>query len=135
MQISARVHNQNGSLTAQVQTGAAGHAIPLRPKPSGLGAETNGGELLFLALATCFCNDLHREAARRSLSLRSVEVRVEGEFGEPGEPARNVVYHAQVEADAPASEIAALIEATDRVAEIHNTLRKGCPIRLQVTTT
>jgi uncharacterized OsmC-like protein len=35
---------------------------------------------LFLALATCYCNDIYREAAKRNIKVDSVEVEVEGTF-------------------------------------------------------
>jgi uncharacterized OsmC-like protein len=54
--------------------------------------------LLFLALATCFCNDIYREAAKR-LKVQSVEVIVSGEFGGEGEPGSNIEYKAKIESD------------------------------------
>lgn len=97
-------------------------------KASGFGSGVNGGELLALALATCYCNDLYREAAARGLALTSVEVDVESEFGGAGEPAKRICYRARVAADAPADAIRALLEHTDRVAEVHNTLRGGIEV-------
>jgi dienelactone hydrolase len=41
---------------------------------SGLGSSANGGELLFLVLATCYCNDVYREAAKRGIRAESAEV-------------------------------------------------------------
>lgn len=90
----------------------------------------NGGELLFLALATCYCNDIYREAAQRGLAVTDVEVDVEGEFGAAGEPARNVTYRARVTARASEDEIRALLTHTDSVAEIQNTLRAATPVTL-----
>jgi hypothetical protein len=54
------------------------------------GSSINGGELLFAALATCFCNDRYREAAKRGVEVQDVEVEVTGTFGNPGEPARDI---------------------------------------------
>ncbi len=90
----------------------------------------NGGELLFLALATCYCNDVYREAARRGIAIESVEVDVVGEFGGEGEPASRIEYSARVAGSAPESELKALLAATDRVAEIQNTVRRGVEVRL-----
>ncbi|HEX5830948.1 MAG TPA: OsmC family protein [Gemmatimonadaceae bacterium] len=100
-------------------------------KPDGGGSGINGGELLCLALATCYCNDLYREAARRGLRLTGVEVDVVSEFGAAGEPARRIAYSAHVHSDAPAAEIEALLQHTDRVAEVHNTLRAGIAVELR----
>lgn len=72
------------------------HTIDIQPKTTGYGSGANGGELLFLALATCYCNDIYREAAARGVEVIAVDVEVEGEFGAPGEPARNVTYRAKI---------------------------------------
>jgi uncharacterized OsmC-like protein len=91
----------------------------------------NGGELLFLALATCYCNDIYREAAKRQIAVQQVEVEVEGEFGAEGEPARRITYSARVAASASDAEIEDLLRHTDRVAEIHNTLRTATEVILE----
>ena len=93
-------------------------------------ASTNGGELLFLALATCYCNDIYREAAKRNIQVEKVEVEVSGDFGAEGEGAQNVTYSAKVHAQGTVEEIRALMEYTDTVAEIQNTLRAGTPVKL-----
>jgi organic hydroperoxide reductase OsmC/OhrA len=90
----------------------------------------NGGELLFLALATCYCNDLYREAAARGIRIEAVEVEVSGNFGGPGEPATAITYRAKVKSDASEAEISQLLVDTDRVAEIQNTVRNGCTVTL-----
>ena len=78
MIIRARVHHEAGQHRVVLSTNDATHTLPIPPKPEGRGSGTNGGELLFLALATCFCNDVYREAAREGIDVRSVEVEVEG---------------------------------------------------------
>ena len=65
-----------------------------------------------------------------NIRVESVEVEVQGDFGEPGEPARNVTYRARVAAQAGEDEIRQLMLQTDRVAEIQNTLRLGTPVEL-----
>ena len=81
-------------------------------------------------MATCLCNDLYREAAQCNLRIRGVDVEVAGTLGSPGQPAQDISYRVQVEADATASAIEELIRATDAVAEIQNTVRQGCAVRL-----
>jgi uncharacterized OsmC-like protein len=100
------------------------------PKSAGRGSSINGGELLFAALATCFCNDLYREAAKRNIAVQEVEIEVTGTFGNPGEPARDISYRVQVHADAPKATIDDLIRARDAVTEIQNTVRAGCSVKL-----
>ncbi len=130
MKISARVHNIPGKHEVIVRTDDQAHAIIIAPKASGLGSSANGGELLFLALATCYCNDIYREAAKRGINVTGVEVTVEGDFGGEGEPASNVRYGASVSAHATDSEILDLMQRVDTIAEIHNTLRSATPITL-----
>ena len=113
-----------------LQTNDNFHTIIIPPKSTGYGSSANGGELLFLALATCYCNDLYREAAKRNIKVERVEVNVEGDFGAEGERARNVTYQAKVFAHASEDEIRELMKFTDTVAEIQNTLRVGTPVVL-----
>ena len=130
MRITATVRNGAGRHTATVATNDLAQAIPIAAKTSGPGSAISGGELLFLALATCYGNDLYREAARRNIVVAEVEVTVEGTFGGPGDPATDIVYRALVVADASEEEIAALMRHTDTVAEIQNTLRAGVGVTL-----
>jgi organic hydroperoxide reductase OsmC/OhrA len=130
MQITARVSNTPSGYTVEVETQGRKQSIAIAPKSAGRGSSVNGGELLFAALATCFCNDLYREAAKRGIDVQTVDVEVTGTFGNPGEPARDISYRVQVSADAPPATIDELIRATDSVTEIQNTLRTGCPVRL-----
>ncbi|MCC3157442.1 OsmC family protein [Hymenobacter sp. 15J16-1T3B] len=128
MHIHARIHSSADHFETAVQTNATVQILPLPPKPTGQGGAVNGGELLLLALATCFCNDLYREAARRGLALKSVAVECSAEFGAEGQPGTGFCYRAQVEADAPAADLEELLAHTDRVAEVHNTLRQGVTV-------
>jgi len=129
MHIVARVTNAADSHEVSVATNGTAQSLAVAAKPNGRGSSVNGGELLFLALATCYCNDLYREAAARRITVHAVEVEVRGAFGGRGEPASEIAYRASVRADASPSEIEDLLAETDRVAEIHNTLRRGCPVR------
>jgi uncharacterized OsmC-like protein len=131
MQISARVESRRDHHQVTLSTNGQSHSIAIAPKPGGFGSSANGGELLALALATCWCNDLYREAAARGITVQGVEVEVDAEFGAAGEPARRIRYRANVTADAPDEEIRRLIEHTDRVAEVHNTLRGGIAVELE----
>jgi organic hydroperoxide reductase OsmC/OhrA len=130
MHISALIENGAGGHQVSLTTGGREHSLPIPPKTDGLGSSINGGELLFLALATCYCNDIYREARQRGVEVRSVEVEVSGEFGGEGEAARAVTYRAKVAAKAPRGEIIELMRHTDSVAEIQNTLRRSTPVVL-----
>ena len=130
MKIFARVENSKDNHQVTLQTNDNVHSITIPPRPTGYGSSANGGELLFLALASCYCNDIYREAAKRNIKIERVEVNVEGDFGAEGEYAKNVTYHAKVSAQASEDEIREMMKFTDTVAEIQNTLRTGIPVVL-----
>lgn len=130
MKISAKLENSRNNHQVTLQTNDNVHSIAIPPKSTGYGSSANGGELLFLALASCYCNDIYREAAKRNIKVERVEVHVEGEFGAEGEHAKNITYQARVFAQASEEEIREMMEFTDTVAEIQNTLRIGTPVVL-----
>lgn len=127
MKITARVANEPGSHELTVATNGSGQRIAIGAKPAG-GSAVNGGELLFAALATCYCNDVYREAAARGIRVTSVRVEVEGEFGAAGDAARSISYRASIEGDASSEALQELLRHTDSVAEIQNTLRAGVSV-------
>lgn len=95
------------------------------------GSAVNGGDLLFLALATCYCNDIYREVRRRGIEVERLQVKLRGSFGNEGERARDIRYQAVVEARASREAILDVMRHTDGVAEIQNTLREGMPVVLE----
>ena len=130
MKITARVENSRDHHHVILQTNDNVHSIVIPPKSTGYGSRANGGELLFLALATCYCNDIYREAAKRNMRVDRVEVEVDGDFGAEGEPAKNVLYRAKIAARASEEEIKDMLSFVDTVAEIQNTLRVLTPVKL-----
>jgi len=131
VEIAARVVNAPGAHEATVRTAGNAQALAIAPKREGRGSAVNGGELLMLALATCYCNDLFREAARLRIPLDRVEVEATADFPAAGLAATNVRYRAKVDSSAPAEAIERLLRETDAVAEVHNTLRAGMAVRLE----
>jgi len=129
--ISAAVSNEFESHRITLATGGKSHAIEIGSRATGYGSLANGGELLCLALATCYCNDVYREAGKRGIEVNGVDVEVQAEFGAEGEPASHLSYRATVRANAPEDVIADLIRHTDSVAEVQNTLRLGMPMLLE----
>jgi len=130
MRIPAGIRNSAQHHPAPVATEGRNRDLPLPPKTEGRGSAVNGGELLFLALATCYGNDIYREANAAGIPIDAVEVTVEGEFGGPGDPARNITYSAVVTSPADPDEVRGLLRLTDSLAEIQNTLRVGTPVVL-----
>lgn len=132
MVISASIRNSYHQHEVSVSTDGTKKQITFPPKANGYGSAINGGELLFLSLATCFCNDSYREAVKRKMSLHSVHVTVTGHFGEEGQPATHIHYEVSVLApEHSQKEIQDLIRHVDQIAEIHNTLRRGIDVVLK----
>lgn len=131
MKFSAHIKNNASGHQIALKVGEKEQTLPIPAKPTG-GSSVSGGEFLFLALATCYCNDIYREAAKRDIKVESVEVEVAGDFEAEGKPASNIVYRAKVNANVSEEKIRELLLYTDTVAEIQNTLRAGTPIRLEL---
>lgn len=132
MNISASIVNEGSQHAVVVKTNDNPKTLDIPSKSIGNGSSVNGGELLCLALATCFCNDLYREALKRQMKLNKVSVDAWAEFGGEGEQGREFRYQAHVDADATREEIDDLIRSTDRIAEIQKTLRNGADVMLVV---
>jgi organic hydroperoxide reductase OsmC/OhrA len=123
-------HDTNDHRVA-VTTAGNVQRLAIPAKASGPGSAVNGGEFLMLALATCYCNDLYREAARLNIAVDSVEVEAEADFEGVGLGATNITYRARIASSASKAALAALLHHTDAVAEIHNTLRAGASVLLR----
>lgn len=128
--INATVRNEGPKNEVQVSTNGKSQSVSIPAKLSGPGSAVNGGELLLLALASCYCNDIYREAAKRNIPITSVEVQASATFGSEGQPGMNFRYKPVIVSTASPEQIADLVRFTDTVAEIHNTLRAGTVVHL-----
>lgn len=131
MNVAARVRNVGTDHEVSVATSGKSRALAIPGKAEGRGSSVSGGELLMLALATCYCNDIYREAARLGIQVDAVEAEAEADFEGIGLAATNIRYRARVESPAPEAEIAELIRQTDSVAEVHNTIRTSAQVSLK----
>lgn len=130
MHIEARVRSSPSTHEVMVRTGDTPRSLAVPRKTEGPGSGVNGGEFLLLALATCYCNDLYREAQRLGIPIEAAEVRAMAEFPGIGLAATHIRYSATVRSPAPAAAIEQLLRETDAVAEVHNTVRAGAPVTL-----
>lgn len=132
MVIEASLESREQHHAVAVATDGVVHEINIPPRHAGRGSGVNGGELLCLALVTCYCNDIYREAKPRGIEVLRMVVDVRAEFGAVGEPAKSLSYHATVEARAPEQAIRELMQHTDQMAEIQATLRQGTKVHFEI---
>ena len=131
MHIVARVSNTSSTHEAEVATAGSSRKVPVGAKAAGRGSEVNGGEFLMLALATCYCNDLFREAARLGVRIDAASVEASAEFPGIGLAAADIRYRATIESPTSTEDIERLLRETDAVAEVQNTIRAGVPVILE----
>lgn len=131
MKVTALIRNTFNKHEVVVTTNSDSKTLTIPSKISGYGSSINGAELLLLSLATCYCNDIYREAVKMNIVVTEVEIHFSGEFGAEGEPGRNFQYKPIIKSDATPEQLEKLINFTDEVAEIHKTLRQGINITLQ----
>jgi uncharacterized OsmC-like protein len=130
MRSVAGIQNSKGANMVKVSTGDHSSTIAIPPRPSGFGSSISGGEMLMVALATCYCNDVYREAAKMGIDVSQVDVECSAEYPAEGEPAREITYMARITAKASDQQIRDLAAQADRLAEIHNTVRASIPVSL-----
>ncbi|AVP58886.1 OsmC family protein [Pulveribacter suum] len=129
MEISAYIRNHASEHDVRVCTAGNVQQFEVAAKPNAHGSLLNGGKLLIAALAICYCNDLYREGARIGIEVNGCEVVAAARFNGIGLGSESVVYHARVESSATPEQIDHLLAETDRLAEVHNTLRSGCSVQ------
>jgi hypothetical protein len=105
--------------------------LPHRWTPGGVTVHIDftGGHLLHLAAAGCVLNDLYREAAALGIELKGARVIAAGGFDTATWRSTGIGYWVEVSSDAPADQVAHLLEVVDQVAEIPRTSRAGAPVR------
>lgn len=131
MNYSAKIVNRVADQRVTVKTGDREQSIVIPPKTDGRGSSVNGGELLFLALATCYCNDIYREAGSLGIEVEAVEVEVLGEFRAARQPTEGIRYRVKIASPSAEDEVRRLIEYTDGIAEIQQTVRRQTPVLLE----
>ena len=90
----------------------------------------SGGQLLYMAVAACWSNDLYREAVTMGIVLRRVAVTVDGDFSARGSASTPIEVRIEVEGDASEERLAELVGVVESVAEIPRTIREGVAVSL-----
>ena len=105
--------------------------FPHRWTPAGVTVEADftGAHLLHVAVAGCVLNDVYREAAALGIDVSGVRVTAAGGFDTSTWQSTGIDYTVEVSSDAPAGQLAHLLEVVDQVAEIPQAIRAGATIR------
>jgi uncharacterized OsmC-like protein len=105
--------------------------FPHRWTPGGVTVEADftGGHLLHLAAAGCVLNDLYREAAEQGIALNGARVTAAGGFDTATWQSTGIGYSVEVSSNAPADQLARLLEVVDQVAEIPRAIRAGATVQ------
>jgi putative redox protein len=105
-----------------------------RPAAAGGGGlGFSGGQLLYMAIAACWSNDLYREAATMGVDLDGVEITVDGDFPARGSGSTPITVEVVVRSSAPEERVRELIAEVERVAEIPRAIRDATPIELSAS--
>jgi putative redox protein len=105
-----------------------------RPAAAGGGGlGFSGGQLLYMAIAACWSNDLYREAATMGVDLDGVEITVDGDFPARGSGSTTITVEVVVRSSAPEERVRELIAEVERVAEIPRAIRDATPIELSAS--
>jgi uncharacterized OsmC-like protein len=88
-----------------------------------------GAHLLHVAIAGCVLNDLYREAAAAGVELHGVRVSAAGGFDADSWTSTGITYSVVLSSDAPAAELARLLDTVDEIAEIPRAVRAGAGVR------
>ena len=88
----------------------------------------SGAHLLHLAAAGCVLNDLYREAAGLAIELRGARVVAGGGYDPTTWASTGIGYTVELDTDAPAADVARLLDVVDSVAEIPRAIRIGAVV-------
>ena len=117
--------------TALGQGGAFTLTVDRPAAAGGGGLGFSGGQLLYMAIAACWSNDLYREAATMGIELDGVEITVDGDFPARGAGSTPITVDVLVRSSAPEERVRELIAEVERVAEIPRAIREGPPIEIR----
>jgi organic hydroperoxide reductase OsmC/OhrA len=116
--------------TALGQAGPFTLTVDRPTAAGGGGLGFNGGQLLYMAIAACWSNDLYREAATMGIDLDGVEITVDGDFPARGSGSTPITVDVVVRSAAPEPRVRELIAEVERVAEIPRAIREATAIEV-----
>jgi uncharacterized OsmC-like protein len=125
------------SISCSVDTGRALVEAGLHPATGGDGSFACSGDMLLEALVACAGVTLRSVATARGIEIRSGTVRAEGDLDFRGTLGvdrdapvgfRDIRLSFDIDTDAPADDVAKLIDTTERYCVILQTLRTPPPV-------
>ena len=126
-------------LSCSVETGRALVSAGLHPATGGTGELACSGDLLLQALVACAGVTLNAVATARGITVHAGSLVAEGELDFRGTLGvskdapvgfKAIRLTIRVDADAPAPQLAKLIELTERYCVVYQTLRSGPPLSM-----
>jgi uncharacterized OsmC-like protein len=125
------------SVTCRVETGKARVVSGLHPATGGDGQDACSGDMLLEALVACAGVTLKAVATAMSITMRSATVSAEGDLDFRGTLGvskeapvgfRAIRLSFAIDSDAPAEQLAKLVELTERYCVVYQTLAKPPPV-------
>jgi uncharacterized OsmC-like protein len=139
--LSARAKLGANDIVCKVETGKAMATAGLHPAAGGTGAEACSGDMLLEALVACAGVTLNAVATALGIPLKSGTVSAEGDLDFRGTLGvskevpvgfSDIRLRFDLDTDAPAEQVAKLVNLTERYCVIYQTLRT--PPRVVVST-
>lgn len=124
------------AVSCSVETGRQLTEAGLHPASGGDGTLSCSGDMLLQALVACAGVTLRSVATSRGLVVRGV-VRAEGDLDFRGTMGvdrdapvgfRSIRLHFELDTDAVADDVNALLATTERYCVVYQTIRRGCDI-------
>jgi uncharacterized OsmC-like protein len=140
--ITLRAEGRIGeNVSCSVQTGRALVQAGLHPASGGTGSLACSGDMLLEALVACAGVTLNAVATALGITLRSGEVRAEGELDVRGTLGvtkdapvgfRDIRLKFILDTDADRAQLDKLLQLTERYCVVYQTLRAALPIKVEL---
>lgn len=133
----------DSSVSCSVDTGRAIVDAGLHPATGGTGLQACSGDMLLQALVACAAVTLRAVSTALAIPIRGGEVRAEGDLDFRGTLGVNrevpvgfqrIRLRFRLDTDAPAEQLAKLLELTERYCVVLQTLRSGPVIDAELAT-
>lgn len=137
--LRAKGELDDAKLVCRVETSRAIVEAGLHPKTGGSGMEACSGDMLLDALVACAGVTLKAVATAIGVSVRSGRITAEGDLDFRGTLGvakdapvgfQKIRVRFELDTDAPADQIAKLLQLTERYCVVYQTLRAGVPIEM-----